>query len=1220
MLHAGILWFAASALAAPAAVPSCVEQPGPIVPIVTSFVASSGYGPTAVPTAGPGASTAHSSSIASLAVPSNYSSSLSGPSMSTATSNAPGTSLSSSPTSTFPKSTTPTLMYLQKINRGSIPYSGSLTDGCISVLLTPFLFAEEKYLDCGAQDPIVRFGRYFNFAVRNLTLRTGLMNGSYAFEVGYVSPAKRDISSDERSWVFFYGTNSPSTATKSQTSSSQTSTATAITNISLSVSPSTNVATSGIATPSATPSTTSNVSTIVTSSPAFTSSVLTGMSTVTLNTSAASSTQVSLTTTSSSKSSRPIVDVTTSPTSSFSSTFSSTPSATPTSTLSVVYTSSLASTYTTIVPTPSSSSITASTERPQTIYALSGIPSCVPMGSNIVVNWTSPVASGHLDWIGVYLAGRCANSVGGECPSGSNSYSYVAEGFTSGTVSIKSPRAGAGTYIAYYLLLDGYKITAISTSFTVAASCGGPTPKPTYSLSVQSCIKPNALITVKWASSLPAKSNDVIAVYVTGNCPDVMGQPCPPDSNAKTYVKLEGGLNSANGGYATVRAPAATGVYKIYYLPNDGYVINAISAPVTISNDCPDNYAIDSSAIPKCVTPGSMITFPWTATAPGANSMDWIGVYASGRCNGKSCPGGSNFWDRIDSTTVPNTATGGKLTIRIPSSAVTFPQPTTFNGYYLINDLYDIASVSSSFTIQSSCDGGNTNNSTSKPILQTEKPVITAGGFLKVSWTGVSTNDVDNWVVFSKDSDVASASNFQFDCWQFSYGDTYQLNKNATASGAVSLKAPAIPGNYTVWYCLNRSFNCPSSLTITVTKPQLTCLPAGKTASNIKHIITIISENHSFDSYFGRYCKAPFGSNATCNYGRDCCESYKPIPGLEPVLLNDYQNGAFDPNHSFEAENCEINGGAMDRFTSSGGCPGSNNQNFAIADGSVGSASQYWELASKYAMSDRFFQSAPGASSQGDMFFARGAFVFLDNSYAPDTSIGLQGTCSSWNCKSYNDPTIGELLQTCGVPMAFYQVAFPTAEDPTDDPFLYYNSLANATNARNIFKAFGQLSVDIASGNLPAVSYVKGGYHDSPFSGSGTGTTEHPGGGATISAGESLNAAIINQILSSDQYKDNTVIFLVPDESGGFRDSVKPPPRSAVDNKPYGPRTQFIAVGNLVKKNYISHIQTEPASLVRFIESNWFADAQPGHLQTRDAVAGSLGDLFDPALVGFAFP
>src|SRR4051812_36076419 len=43
--------------------------------------------------------------------------------------------------------------------------------------------------------------------------------------------------------------------------------------------------------------------------------------------------------------------------------------------------------------------------------------------------------------------------------------------------------------------------------------------------------------------------------------------------------------------------------------------------------------------------------------------------------------------------------------------------------------------------------------------------------------------------------------------------------------------------------------------------------------SRIEHVVLIVQENHSFDSYFGRYCGAAAGSNPECTVGRRCCEA-----------------------------------------------------------------------------------------------------------------------------------------------------------------------------------------------------------------------------------------------------------------------------------------------------------------------------------------------------------
>src|SRR3954454_8487872 len=70
--------------------------------------------------------------------------------------------------------------------------------------------------------------------------------------------------------------------------------------------------------------------------------------------------------------------------------------------------------------------------------------------------------------------------------------------------------------------------------------------------------------------------------------------------------------------------------------------------------------------------------------------------------------------------------------------------------------------------------------------------------------------------------------------------------------------------------------------------------------SKIDHLVVIIQENHTFDSYFGRYCTAPTGSNPTCTDGPSCCEAaaaHDPS-GAAAMVLDDTANGAYDPDHT----------------------------------------------------------------------------------------------------------------------------------------------------------------------------------------------------------------------------------------------------------------------------------------------------------------------------------
>ena len=213
--------------------------------------------------------------------------------------------------------------------------------------------------------------------------------------------------------------------------------------------------------------------------------------------------------------------------------------------------------------------------------------------------------------------------------------------------------------------------------------------------------------------------------------------------------------------------------------------------------------------------------------------------------------------------------------------------------------------------------------------------------------------------------------------------------------------------------------------------------------SNIKHLIVICTENHSFDSYFGSYCEAPENSNPQCNNGPSCCE--KPpetLQGQKPIKLDNAQNLKFDPIHEMNCEVCEINNGKMDRFIS--GCSCSNPQNFAFGD------SDTLSIIHNYAISDRYFQAAAGARSMNNMYLARAQYVFTDNEKIAIGSIGLN--CYYLNYRSpaffvfYYDPTITHLLANCNFVLKSYAEGYDYAK----------NNFGN-----NPCEPFGYSSIDI---------------------------------------------------------------------------------------------------------------------------------------------------------------
>ncbi len=405
---------------------------------------------------------------------------------------------------------------------------------------------------------------------------------------------------------------------------------------------------------------------------------------------------------------------------------------------------------------------------------------------------------------------------------------------------------------------------------------------------------------------------------------------------------------------------------------------------------------------------------------------------------------------------------------------------------------------------------------------------------------------------------------------------------------------------------------------------------SASTSSNIQHLVVLIQENHSFDNYFGKYCTATTGSKPTCTTGPSCCEAAPAMEasGQTPALLDDMQNGIHDPNHQYDCNLDEIHGGLMDRFVvGMEACATAFNFAVAATDGPV---APYIAYAQQGAIADRYFQPVVGQSSSNDMYFARAAFVFKDNDVKTN-SIG--STCpAGGNHQDFTDTTVGDLLETCNVTWKWYAEGYakmkaavagggcPTREagcpvgvnsypcmyDPTDVPFQYYPALQDDPAH---FVDLAAFATDVQNGTLPAISYVKViGFK-----------TEHPGFFIPISGGVAAAKAVIDPVLASSTYKDNTLVLVTYDEGGGYYDHVSPPPTSTIDCQPYGVRTILIALGKFARPNHISHVTMEHSSLVRFIEWNWFS-AQTGHLGQRDSTVNNIGDLLDAAKTGTAVP
>jgi phospholipase C len=143
-------------------------------------------------------------------------------------------------------------------------------------------------------------------------------------------------------------------------------------------------------------------------------------------------------------------------------------------------------------------------------------------------------------------------------------------------------------------------------------------------------------------------------------------------------------------------------------------------------------------------------------------------------------------------------------------------------------------------------------------------------------------------------------------------------------------------------------------------------------------------------------------------------------------------------------------------------------------------------------------------------------------------------------------------------------------------------------------REYDNFAADLGKGNVPAVVYLK----------SRSGEDEHPGSPLTAD----FAVKTINAIMGNDVWKDS-VIILTYDESGGLWDHVPPP---QVDAGPdglqgLGPRIPALVISPYAKKNFVSHVQYDTTSVLKFIE--WNFGLAP--LNNRDANANNLLDMLD---------
>ncbi len=376
--------------------------------------------------------------------------------------------------------------------------------------------------------------------------------------------------------------------------------------------------------------------------------------------------------------------------------------------------------------------------------------------------------------------------------------------------------------------------------------------------------------------------------------------------------------------------------------------------------------------------------------------------------------------------------------------------------------------------------------------------------------------------------------------------------------------------------------------------------------NKIQHVVMIMQENRSFDSYFGTYPGANGIPAGVCV--PDPAHGGCVAPFHDP---SDRNNGG---PHGMPAAVADIDSGRMDGFVGQvekvQKCTGTNpNCNQCSETGASAECvdamgyhdareiPNYWTYAENFVLQDDMFASSLSWSLPEHLFTVSGWSAACPNG-DPNPLDCTNAQEVPWNQRPEVNPgatyawtDITYLLHNAGVSWAYYvykgaepdcesdeaMSCAPVSQSPTTpgiwNPLPYFTDvnqdgqLGNIQSLTNFYTA-----VHNQGGcGLPNVSWV-----DPNFK-----VSEHAP--ALVSNGQAYVTTLVNSIMRSPCW-NSTAIFLSWDDWGGFYDHVVPP---NVDQNGYGLRVPGLVISPYAKAGYVDHQQLSHDAYLKFIETDF---------------------------------
>jgi len=359
-------------------------------------------------------------------------------------------------------------------------------------------------------------------------------------------------------------------------------------------------------------------------------------------------------------------------------------------------------------------------------------------------------------------------------------------------------------------------------------------------------------------------------------------------------------------------------------------------------------------------------------------------------------------------------------------------------------------------------------------------------------------------------------------------------------------------------------------------------LPEGTdTLPEIEHVVVLMMENHSYDSYLGML---PRGDGF--KLGRDRLPR-NANPDRNGNLVRAFHMPSTCQLHAVPGQDWNRSHTSWD---------GGRNDGFVEASTAV--AMGYWDetdipfyygLASTFPSCDRWFGSVLAQTYPNRRFLMAG------------TAAGIISTTNAaLTAPPPPNGTIFDRFQSHGISWTNYYTDLPSAA-------IIVKTLVDYPTHLSPINRFYS---DAAAGNLPFFSLV-----DPNFD---TESEENP---QDLRHGEQVAAKVINAVMQSPAWPKTLLIWCY-DEHGGYFDHVPPPPAIPPDDIPpgvdvpaglpggydrYSFRVPAVVVSPYARRNYVSHVVHDHTSVLKLIETKW----NLGALTYRDANADDLLDSVD---------